>query len=298
MDRKKIIIGSRGSILALSQVKIIINNIKEFFPEYSYKVKSITTSGDRNKNISLLDESIKNTFIKEIENELLEGKIDIAVHSMKDMPISMPEGLCIGAIPKREDFRDVMISKGNIKFADLPENAVIGTSSLRRMKQLESLRNDINIKMIRGNINTRIKKIKKEYDAVILAAAGLKRISMENLITEYFDIDIMMPACGQGTLCVQCREDDKDILNMLQKINHDETNLVLKAEREYLRILEGGCKTPIAVVGIIEDKKIILRGLYFYNNKAYKGKVEGDKLFPEECAKKLTKIIMDQIRMR
>ncbi len=296
MDRKKIIIGTRGSILALSQSKIIINKLKATFPEYKYKIKKIKTSGDINKNISLSDESVKSTFVKEIELELLEGKIDIAVHSMKDMPLDMPEGLCIGAIPKREDFRDVLISRNNIKFENLPENAVIGTSSLRRVKQLELLRNDINIKEIRGNINTRIKKIKKNYDAVILAAAGLKRIGMENLITEYFDIDKILPACCQGTLCVQCREDDKDILNMLQKLNDYENNLIFRAEREYLKILEGGCKTPIAVVGNIEGKKLVLKGIYFHINKAYKGKVEGDKLFPEECAKKLTNIIRNQIR--
>lgn len=295
MGGKKIIIGSRGSILALSQAKIIISILKEFNPEYSYKLKKITTSGDINNNMSLSDDSMKNAFVKEIEHELLEGEIDIAVHSMKDMPLDMPQGLCIGAIPKREDFRDVLISRNNIKFTDLPENAVIGTSSLRRIRQLELLRNDIIIKDIRGNINTRIKKIKKDYDAVILAAAGLKRTGMENLITDYFNIDRMLPACGQGILCVQCRDDDKDIKNLLQKLNDNETCLILRAEREYLKILEGGCKTPIAAVGIIEDKKLILQGIYFHKNKAYKGKIEGDKLFPEECAKKLTKLIRDQI---
>lgn len=295
MDRKKIIVGSRGSILALSQAKIIINKLKKLFPDYLYKLKSITTSGDINKNTSLLDESIKNSFVKEIELELLDNKIDIAVHSMKDMPIFMPEGLCIGAIPKREDFRDVLISRDNIKFADLPKNAVIGASSLRRRKQIELLRNDIKVKEIRGNINTRIKKIKKDYDAIILAAAGLKRINMDNLITEYFDIETMIPACGQGTLCVQCRENDKEIKNILQKLNDNEAYLVLKAEREYLRILEGGCKTPIACVGIIDGKKLILKGIYFYKNKAYKGKVKCDKFLPEECAKNLAKIIKDQI---
>jgi hydroxymethylbilane synthase len=293
--RKKIIIGSRGSVLALSQAKIIINKLKKIYPGYSFKLKKITTSGDKNIKISLSDDSMKNAFVKEIENELLECKIDIAVHSMKDMPLFMPAGLRIGAVPEREDFRDVLISRNNIKLADLPENAIIGTGSLRRIKQLELIRNDLKIKEIRGNINTRIKKTKNDYDAVILAAAGLKRIGMENFISEYFDIDKIIPACGQGTLCVQCREDDIDIINILQKINHNETFLILRAEREYLKILGGDCKTPIAVIGIIINNKLVLQGIYFHKNKAYKGKIEGDKLFPEECAKKLSKIIMDQI---
>lgn len=293
--RKKIIVGTRGSILALAQANIVTNKLKEFFPEYSYVLKTIRTSGDLNKKESLLDESLKNMFVKEIELELQEGKIDIAVHSMKDMPVEMPEGLCIGAIPKREDCRDVLISRSNIKFTDLPKGAVIGTSSLRRMKQLELLRGDIKVKEIRGNIETRIKKTKKEYDAVILAAAGLKRIGLDNLITEYFDAHRMIPACGQGALCIQYRKDDEDIRKILQKINDTETSLIITAEREFIRILEGGCKVPIGVNGVIKDKKLLLQGIYFFKDRMFKDKIQGDKLFPEKCASTLAKRIKDKI---
>ncbi len=293
--RKKIIIGTRGSILALTQTNIIINKLKKIFPEYSYVLRDIKTSGDLNKKASLLDESLKNMFVKEIEAELLESKIDIAVHSMKDMPVEMPEGLCVGAIPKREDCRDVLISRNNIQFMDLPKNAVIGTSSLRRKKQVELLRDDVKVKEIRGNIETRIKKIKKEYDAVILAAAGLKRTGLDNMITEYFDIDRIIPSYGQGALCVQCRENDQSIKKMLQEINDNETSLIISAERKFIKILEGGCKDPIGVNGFIKDELLLLQGIYFYNNKVFMDKIEGDKLSPEKCAKILAEKIKEKI---
>lgn len=295
VKKKEIIVGTRGSILALAQAKIVIEKLKVFFPDHSYVLKIIKTSGDLNKDISLLDESLKNMFVKEIESELLEGKIDVAVHSMKDMPVEVPEGLCIGAIPKREDCRDILVSRDNINFVDLPKKAVIGTSSLRRKKQIELLRDDIKVKDIRGNIETRIKKIKKEYDAIILAAAGLKRTGMGNLITEYFDTETIIPACGQGALCVQCRNNDQNIKRLLKEINDNDTSLVLTAEREFIKILEGGCKAPIGVNGFIKDNILFLQGIYFYKNKIFKDKIEGDKSSPEKCAKTLAERIKDKI---
>jgi hydroxymethylbilane synthase len=260
---KKIVIGSRGSILAVKQSEIVIEKLKQNFSEYEFELKIIKTSGDKNLNYSMQKNNIKNMFVKEIEEELLQNKIDLAVHSMKDMPKILPKGLTISSIPDREDTRDVLISKNNIKFDDLPKNAIIGTSSIRRKIQLLSLRDDIIVKEIRGNIHTRIDKmLNGDYDAIVLAYAGVKRANLTDKITQIFSLDEMIPSPCQGAICIEAREDDEFINNILNKINDVKISIGAKCEREFTNYLDGGCKVPVGAYSEINDDKIKLTGFY------------------------------------
>ena len=211
--KKNIIIGSRGSILALAQANLIKDKLQINYPNLTFTIKEIVTSGDKDlkSNWENSDISLKSFFTKEIEQELLDGDIDIAVHSMKDMPAISPKGLICGAIPDREDPRDVLVSKNGF-LVTLPQGAKVGTSSLRRAMNLKTVRPDFEIKHLRGNIHTRLKKLETEdYDAIVLAAAGLKRTGMTDKITEYLSGEVFPPAPAQGVLYIQCRENDKEI---------------------------------------------------------------------------------------
>lgn len=245
---RKIIVGSRRSKLALTQTNWVIDQLKKQGLPYEFEVKEIVTKGDQILNVTLSKVGGKGLFVKEIEQAMLDKEIDMAVHSMKDMPAVLPEGLTVGCIPSREDHRDVLISKNGEKFADLPSGAVIGTSSLRRSAQLLAKRPDLTIKWIRGNIDTRLEKLKNEdYDAIILAAAGLARMGWsKDIVTEYLDSELSVPAVGQGALSIECREDDHDLLQLLNNLNDDTTNKAVQAERAFLHKMEGGCQVPIA----------------------------------------------------
>ncbi len=245
---RKIIVGSRRSKLALTQTNWVINQLKAIDPTFEFEVKEIVTKGDRILDVTLSKVGGKGLFVKEIEQAMLNKEIDMAVHSMKDMPAILPEGLVIGCIPKREDHRDVIISKGHIKFDDLKDGAIVGTSSLRRSAQLLARRPDLEIKWIRGNIDTRLEKLEnEEYDAILLAAAGLKRLGWaEDVITEHLDPDICLPAIGQGALSIECRGDDEELLSLLTKFTCKETDRAVRAERAFLHKMEGGCQVPIA----------------------------------------------------
>ena len=222
---KKIVIGSRGSILAMAQSEMIKKRLETNFPEIEFEIKKIVTSGDTDlvSNWNNSDKSLKSFFTKEIEVELLNGTIDLAVHSMKDMPAVSPAGLICGAVPDREDNRDVLVSKSGKTLMELPAGAIVGTSSLRRTMNLKNLRGDLVIKQLRGNIHTRLNKLKNDdYDAILLAAAGLKRVGLESEITEYLDPNKFLPAPAQGVLYIQCRENDEDIKNILKSIHNEE----------------------------------------------------------------------------
>lgn len=245
---RKIIVGSRRSKLALTQTNWVIDQLKKLGLPYEFEVKEIVTKGDQILNVTLSKVGGKGLFVKEIEQAMLDKEIDMAVHSMKDMPAVLPEGLTIGCIPPREDHRDVLISKNGEKFADLPSGAVVGTSSLRRSAQLLAKRPDLTIKWIRGNIDTRLEKLKnEEYDAIILAAAGLARMGWsKDIVTEYLNPELSVPAVGQGALSIECREDDHDLLQLLNHFNDETTNKAVQAERAFLHKMEGGCQVPIA----------------------------------------------------
>ena len=315
MKSNKIIIGTRGSILALAQAEkvkeMLIKKYDELRENESFceiegfekkspleiELKVIVTKGDKDLRdfTKIKGTTQKDLFVKEIEKEMLEKKIDLAVHSLKDMPQNTPEGLLNACFPMREDNRDVLVSKNGKKLKELAENSVIGTGSIRREKELLNLRNDVKIKAIRGNIHTRLKKLDDgEYDAIVLAAAGLKRVGLENRITEYFDTDSFMPAPGQGILCIQCRENDNKILNLLKIINDDEVTIMCEAEREFSKIFDGGCHTPIGCSSVIEGNILKLKGMFNNNGIRIFKEVEGNRENPKETAQKLAEEIKEE----
>lgn len=261
---RKIIVGSRRSKLALTQTNWVIEQLKKLGAPFEFEVKEIVTKGDRILDVTLSKVGGKGLFVKEIEQAMLDKEIDMAVHSMKDMPAVLPEGLVIGCIPFREDHRDVLISKGNVSFSELKPGSVIGTSSLRRSSQLLAQRPDLEMKWIRGNIDTRIGKLDTdEYDAIILAAAGLKRMGWaDDTITEFIDPESCVPAVGQGALSIECRGDDEELLQLLEKFTSVETSAAVRAERAFLHKMEGGCQVPIAGYAYInEQQEIVLTAL-------------------------------------
>lgn len=260
---RKITVGSRKSGLALMQSNWVINQLENPESSWSFDIKKITTKGDRILDVTLSKIGGKGLFVKEIERALLEGEIDMAVHSMKDMPSLLPEGLMIGCIPPRVDPRDVMISEKYSSFAELPNGAIVGTSSLRRGSQLLASRPDLIIEPIRGNIDTRLAKLKEgPFDAIILASAGLARMGWsDDVVTEYLDPDLCLPAVGQGALAIECRQDDQELLELLRRLNDSETSRTVMAERAFLKKLEGGCQTPIAAMAEASSDEILLKGL-------------------------------------
>jgi hydroxymethylbilane synthase len=260
---RKIIVGSRKSKLALTQTNWFINELKAAGVPFEFEVKEIVTKGDRILDVQLSKVGGKGLFVKEIEQALYDKEIDFAVHSMKDMPAILPEGLVIGCIPPREDARDAFISKGHVKFADLPQGAIVGTSSLRRSAQLLQARPDLEIKWIRGNVDTRLNKLETEdFDAIILAAAGLKRLGWsDDVVTEYLDTELCLPAVAQGSLGIECRGDDTELLEQLAKLTDASTWQTAHAERAFLAAMDGGCQVPIAGYATVEGEAITLTGL-------------------------------------
>ncbi|GKV54446.1 porphobilinogen deaminase [Sporosarcina sp. NCCP-2222] len=259
---RKIIVGSRRSKLALTQTNWFIEQLKAAGAPFEFEVKEIVTKGDQILDVMLSKVGGKGLFVKEIEQALYNKEIDFAVHSMKDMPAVLPEGLTIGCIPPREDARDAYISKGHVKFMDLPAGAVVGTSSLRRSSQLLLMRPDIEIKWIRGNIDTRLKKMQDgEYDAILLAAAGLKRMGWnDEVVTEYMALEDCIPAVGQGALAIECRSDDDELLAELSKLTDDKTWKEVEAERTFLSEMDGSCQVPIAGFAKLDGNEVKLTG--------------------------------------
>lgn len=261
---RKIIVGSRRSKLALTQTNWVMDQLKKLDPRFEFEVKEIVTKGDQILDVTLSKVGGKGLFVKEIEQAMLDKEIDMAVHSMKDMPAVLPEGLTIGCIPFREDHRDALISRGHVKLKDLKPGAIVGTSSLRRSAQLLVARPDLEIKWIRGNVDTRLAKLEtEEYDAIILAAAGLSRLGWaSDVVTEFLDADLCIPAVGQGALSIECREDDKELLELFEKFTCKKTERAVRAERAFLQKMEGGCQVPIAGFAYVaENDEIVLNVL-------------------------------------
>ena len=276
--RKKLTVGSRASKLALAQTNIVIDKLKSIdaLNETDIEIKEITTSGDKHliENPNSKEKSLKGDFTKEIEEALLDKRIDFAVHSMKDMPTISTKGLIYASVPERDDARDVLISKNNIKFKDLRKGSIIGTTSLRRSSSVMQLRNDLIVKPIRGNIHTRLKKMEAEdYDALILASAAMHRLHLEYIITEYFSIDDILPAPGQGALCVQCRENDYEIIDILKLIEDKKIRELVDIEREFACLFDSGCNSPVGCYTEVTDNNIVLHGNFFYNDKNYRDKI-------------------------
>ena len=281
--KKKIRIGTRGSKLALWQANFIKSEIEYLCPDIDVELKTIKTTGDRITDRPLAMIGGKGLFVKEIETALLNNDIDLAVHSMKDMPGELPEGLVIGAIPKRENPFDVLISKDNSLLADYEKGAKIGTSSLRRSSQIKHIRPDVKIVSIRGNLDTRIKKLRSgEYDAIVLAAAGLIRLDQKNEITEYLDETVMLPAVGQGALCIETRENDGDIALIMEKLDHHDTQICVTGERAFLKQIEGSCHIPVACFGKITGNEVVLTAVV--------ASVDGKELIKEQIISPIDKV--------
>jgi len=260
--KNPIIVGTRGSALALAQTKQIIQTLKELEPSLRFEVTEIKTKGD---NVRELKESAldsKRLFTKEIEEALINKNIRIAVHSMKDLTTDLPTGLKIAAVPQRADHRDALISRDKRKFEQLSGGARVGTSSPRRRTQLLAARNDLHVLDMHGNVDTRLRKLEVgEYDAIIVAAAGLERLGMEKRATELLSTRVMLPAVGQGALAVQAREDDEEIVELLSGINHEATYRAVEAERAFARKLGANCRTPIAAFATVLDTKLRIDGM-------------------------------------
>jgi len=262
MKSKKIIIGSRGSKLALIYAERAKTRILEFCPKV--EIKKITTTGDINQKDRLSEIGGKGLFSKQIENELLSEKIDIAVHALKDMPSNETEGLLTNCFLKRNDPREVLISNSNNLIKDLKPNSIVGTSSFRREFQLKKIRNDLNYKLIRGNVDTRIKKLnEKLYDAIILSYAGIHSLKLDKNISQIFSTKEIIPSVGQGVVALQCRKNDTEIIKLLNNVNHKSTNVCITAERQFLKVLEGDCETAVGAIANLQNENIHLEAELF-----------------------------------
>lgn len=259
---KVVRIGTRGSPLAVWQAEWVRSRLLALNTQHEAELVKIKTTGDKITDVPLAQVGGKGLFVKEIETALLEGRIDLAVHSMKDMPAEIPPGLCIGSVPERENPLDVLISRNGQSFEDLPNGARLGSSSLRRGAQVRHVRPDVTVHPLRGNLDTRIRKLETEgLDAIIVAAAGVKRLGLKAHITEYLPEAIMLPAIGQGALAIETRKDDDSTLHLIAPLDHRETRLAVKSERAFLARLEGGCQVPIAARAKIIGDALEITGL-------------------------------------
>ena len=284
MKSKKIIIGSRGSKLALIYAEKAKAKILEFAFLFGFEdvvIKKITTTGDTIQDKRLSEVGGKGLFSKKIEEELLDEKIDLAVHALKDMPSDETEGLITNCFLERNDPREILISKDNKHIKDLAPNSIVGTSSLRREFQLKKIREDLNYKLIRGNVDTRIKKLKDNlYDAIILSYAGIQSLNLKENISQTFSTSEIIPSAGQGVVALQCRENDKELINLLDKVNHQLTHSCVLAERNVLKVLEGDCETAVGVIANIDRDTINIEAELF--------SLDGEKRFYHKASKNLS----------
>ena len=281
---KKIIIGSRGSKLAILYALKAKDNIIQNtdLNDEDIVIKEITTKGDQVKDLRLSEFGGKGLFSSNIEKELQDKNIDIAVHALKDLPAIETSGLITDSFLKRNDPNEILISRDKKKLKELDKQSIVGTSSYRREFQIKKIRPDVNCKVIRGNVDTRIKKLKEgQYDAIILSLAGIKYLQLENEISETFTTKEIIPSAGQGIIALQCRDEDKKIISILKKINHDETYKRAHAERNILKVLEGDCETAVGAHSIIDGDNIIVEAELF--------SLDGSKRFYEKKTEKITK---------
>jgi hydroxymethylbilane synthase len=326
MMSKRITIGTRGSKLALWQAEFVKTQLQKLSPDLGIEIRKIKTTGDKILDVPLAQVGGKGLFVKEIEEALLRYEADIAVHSMKDVPTDFPDGLHLPVVCEREDPRDALIVNNKLKVKSeklkvkdeeskpslifsLSQNAKIGTSSLRRSCQLLSLRPDLKIEQLRGNLDTRLRKLDEgQFDAIILAAAGMKRLGLQDRITEILPLDISLPAIGQGAVGIECRINDEWVNNLVSALNHPETFVCVKAERAFLKKLEGGCQVPIAAHARLKDGRIVIQGLVgsISGEKIIKGYSEGEPghaenlgiALAEEILSKGAKEILDEVYRR
>ena len=292
----EIVIGSRGSKLALIQAGYVADRIKEANPHLEISIRTIVTTGDRNTHIQFDQMNVIGIFVKELETALIEGRIDLAVHSLKDMPTEIPEELCLAATIERADPRDVLVS-GYGTIDQLPPGAKIGTGSLRREVQVARLRPDVKAGGIRGNVDTRLRKVADgEFAGVILAAAAMQRLGRESEITEDLAVESFLPAVGQGALGIETRRGDEEIIEIVSAINHLPTWQAISAERAFLYALGGGCRAPIAALGTVKGDILKLEGMVasVSQRKMLCDSIEGSAAAPENAGQELARKLLDR----
>ena len=292
MDRIRI--GTRGSRLALRQTEIVAQALRAAAPGIELDITVIKTEGDRRQDVSLEEVGGQGVFVNDIEQALLRGEIDIAVHSLKDMPAITPASLAIGAVLERGDARDALVSKGDLKLADLPPRARVGTDSRRRSVQIMALRPDLRLESIRGNVDSRVRKAESgEYDAVVLAAAGLDRLGLLHKAAEIFDVETVLPAVGQAVLAIECRAGDTATLALLSKVDHADTRAAITAERACLKRLGAGCRLPVGAFAEVEPYQVRLRGvLGTEQGRILRGEVRGSVSAAERLGETLAAELM------
>ncbi len=308
MSKKVIKVGSRDSILAMWQTKFVVDELKKVTDQYEFEIISLKTKGDKILDVALAKIGDKGLFTKELEVGLLEGEIDFAVHSMKDMPTALPEGLQISSMLKRHNPADAFVSDKYNSFMELPQGAKVGTSSLRRRAQLLNARPDLDIHDLRGNVQTRLRKMREEnFDGIILAAAGLERLEMFDEIKEELSYDICLPAVSQGVIGVETRENDEEIIALVQLVNDKQAEICVKAERALLKSLEGGCQIPIGAYAELNEDTVVLEGMVgsldgkTIIRESITGTAEQSEQLGQTLANRLSelggKAILEEIRM-
>ena len=295
--KAQIIIGTRGSKLALWQADYVEQRLREEYPGLQVTQKRISTKGDRILDVPLAKIGGKGLFTKELEEEMLSGSIDLAVHSLKDMPAKVPDGLMIAAVTKRLDPGDALVSNRFSSFSELPQGARVGTSSLRRRAQLLCARPDLTMIDLRGNVNTRLRKLDEgEYDAIVLAVAGLKRLGFADRIREVLPQTMVLPAVGQGALAIETRAADKETRDMLAFLRDDETICCAEAERSFLARVEGGCQVPVGVYATAEDDDLKIEAVIasLDGRRSYRGTVNGAKADAAKLGKGLAEKLLNE----
>ena len=297
MSKRVIKVVSRDSALAMWQTNFVVDSLRKVTDQYEFEIVSLKTKGDKVLDVSLAKICDKGLFTKELEDGLLSGEMDFAVHSLKDIPTVLPDGLQLSAMLTRHNPADVLISEKYDSFDALPQGAKVGTSSLRRKAQLLNKRPDLNIQDLRGNVNTRMRKLKEEnFDGIILAAAGVERMEWKESITEELAHDLCLPAVSQGVIAVETRSDDPEIIALVQLIHDKESEICVNAERALLRALEGGCQIPIAGHAHIEGDTVVLDGLVgsIDGKTIIRDQMRGPIELAEEIGKQLAKVLSDK----
>lgn len=297
MTKRHLVIATRESPLAIKQAESIKALLTAHHPALSVELLGMTTEADRMLNVALIDIGGKGLFVKELEEALIDGRADLAVHSMKDVPMSLPTGLCLPVIGRREEPRDAFVSNAYESLAQLPRGAVLGTSSLRRQTQIRAMRPDIELRSLRGNIQTRLNRLDKgDFDAIILAGAGLKRMDLTSRIRSYLSPEQSLPAAGQGALGIECREDDESTKQLIAPLKDTRTWDLVSAERALCRRLGGGCKMPVAAYAQIHHDTLILRGLIANRDgtRILRAQLAGHPSHAESIGKRVAEELLQQ----
>lgn len=295
--RTTLVLGTRGSKLAVHQSEWVLGRLKRLAPHVTVALRRIQTSGDKILDVPLAKVGGKGLFVKEIEEALLSGEIDLAVHSMKDVPTELPDGLGLLCVPPREDARDALISKEGTLFKDLPHGARIGTSSLRRQAQLLQIRPDLSINMLRGNLDTRLKKLRDgQFEGIILASAGLRRLGWNHEISEYLSPEICLPAIGQGALGIEGRTEDDFLRSLLSGLEDSATRTAVVAERALLHRLQGGCQVPIAAHATLTGSSLHLEGVVASvdGKHVVRDRIQGSTDNPESLGVRLAERLLER----